>query len=503
MAILRLFASIREAAGNKSQLQIKAGTISELLDLAGDELGELFKEQIQICRIWLNGKPAELSAELSADDEVALLPPVSGGNFSASEFTHDSGHPLLPAPMNIGMISLHTSPFLQPGQGDAGGLNVYVRQLAFALAHLGHNCTIYVRRTSADQPDFQYIEPGVNLAHITAGDFNLTLKELPAIIEEFAAALIERLYESDGQIDILHANYWISAAAAHIAKHQLNIPLVTTFHTLGKVKEQVGEWVAAERITAEEHISHCSEAVSATSDAEVKDLLNLYSVSPERIFKASAGVNHAFFFPGNQEEARKALELKRDDPVLLFVGRMQPLKRFDIAVGALAAVSRQYKNAQLLAVGSPSGPDGKKALAQALAKAEDLNVRQKIRLVAPQPHHLLSTYYRAADLVLMPSLSESFGLVALEASACGTPVVASNVGGLANIVDHNRTGLLVEGNDPQAYAEAVHTVLSQPVKSAEMALDAADKASSYSWFFTAKKLEQLYARCLSTALLDC
>lgn len=404
----------------------------------------------------------------------------------------------------IGMVSLHTSPFAQPGQEDSGGLNVYVQQMAFALAHQGHECTIYTRRTDPLQLDLEYIEPGVRVAHLDVGDYDMTLDEMPSITDEFAESMANCLDNTDDYgTDILHANYWLSGMVAHKLKHEFNLPLITTFHTLGKVKESIGESVDKDRIAVEREIVQCSEAMPVVSKAEGMDLVNYYEADSKRIHIVEAGVNHALFSPGNQTHARKGLGIDSEIPVLLFVGRIQPLKQLCKAIETLHEVVETHKSAELLVVGGPSGPQGEKTLKEAYELARSLNLESQIRFVEPQPHYLLSTYYRAADMVIVPSLSESFGLVALEAAACGIPVVASKVGGLANLVEHQRTGILIEGNEASDFAAGVMSILQDGALSVDMAFEAVSKAATYSWSGAATKLERVYVNSLSQSFMEC
>ena len=403
--------------------------------------------------------------------------------------------------LKIGLISAHTSPLAQPGSGDSGGLNVYVQQLAHALAHQGNECLVFARKTSPTQPQQLEIEPGVKIIHLEAGDYDLKLDELPSMLEEFTDSLAKHLIESEA-IDIFHANYWLSAVAAHTLKHELNLPLVTTFHTLGRVKAKHGEDITAERIEAEARVINCSEVLTASCSAEAQELIQFYDADPDRIKLIAPGVDHAFFSPGNQLEAQRALGIDSTKPTLLYVGRIQSFKRFSLAVETLAAL-QETCDANLVAVGGPSGSEGNTALSESLELASSLGIRHKIRMVKPLPHHLLSTYYRAADLVLVPSKSESFGLVALEAAACGVPVVATNVGGLSTLIDHQVTGLLVDDSTPEAFAAAAEEILTDRIKSAEMALDAVARASFYKWPQAAAKLSEQYLKSRTAALLDC
>jgi D-inositol-3-phosphate glycosyltransferase len=222
---------------------------------------------------------------------------------------------------------------------------------------------------------------------------------------------------------------------------------------------------------------------------EESQFLRLYGSPPGRTEIVAPGVEHAFFSPGDRDGARSALGLG-PEPVLLFVGRIQPLKGADVAVRALHQLRRG--DARLVIVGGASGPDGERSLAELHDLARRLRVDHQVRFVPPQPHHLLSTFYRAADVVLVPSRSESFGLVALEAAACGTPVVASAVGGLLTLVDHGHTGFLVEGRRPEVFAAYTAEVLENPALAAELQRNAAERGRRYTWSLAAARLRRLY-----------
>ena len=242
--------------------------------------------------------------------------------------------------------------------------------------------------------------------------------------------------------------------AGHRLKHDLDLPLVSTFHTLARVKAETGDAEPERRVRAEAEVIGCSDAILASCRAEAEQLVRLYGADPDRIELVPPGVDHAFFSPGDHAGARAALGHLHlgAGPVLLFVGRIQPLKGLDVAVQALAALGRP--DATLVVVGGASGAGGPDEVQRIERLVAELGVGPQIRHVEPQPHHLLSTYYRAADVCVVPSRSESFGLVALEAAACGTPVVAAAVGGLRTLVDDGRTGFLVEGRDPDRLRQA-------------------------------------------------
>jgi D-inositol-3-phosphate glycosyltransferase len=246
----------------------------------------------------------------------------------------------------------------------------------------------------------------------------------------------------------------------------------------------------------------CSEVVLASCSVEASQLADLYDSDPERIRVVAPGVDQAFFAPGHRPQARRALGLPADVPLLLFVGRIQPLKGADVAVRALAAL-RQYPDAHLVIVGGPSGPRGDEHLAHVNEIIGLHGVADRVHLVAPQPHELLSTYYRAADVCVVPSRSESFGLVALEAAACGTPVVAAAVGGLTTLVDHGHTGYLVEKPTPAAFADAVARVLDDSILAEQLATAAVVRARRYTWTEAATLLRATYEELTAEPLVAC
>ena len=417
----------------------------------------------------------------------------------------------------LAILSFHTSPLAQPGSGDSGGMNVYVRELGSALAQAGVACDVYTRRWAADLPAEVAVEPGFTVVHVPAGPAAEVAKEdLPALVPSFTAGVGRRL-RATGGVDAIHANYWLSGVAGHALKHELGLPLVSTFHTLARAKADGGTIDAGgsvDRVAAEVEVVACSDAILANGVEESLDLQHHYEAPPERIEIVPPGVDHAFFSPGDRDGARAALgwsspgrisevggRLADKHPVLLFVGRIQPLKGLDVAISALAALERP--DAELVAVGGPSGADGPAELARAVALAADLGVSERVRFVAAQPHHLLSTWYRAADVVLVPSRSESFGLVALEAAACGVPVVAAAVGGLRTLVDDGRTGFLVEGRDPRDFAAAVERLLADPALAAAMGGAGALRAQGYTWSTAAARLRRLYTDVSARSLVSC
>jgi D-inositol-3-phosphate glycosyltransferase len=414
----------------------------------------------------------------------------------------------------LAVLSLHTSPLAQPGTGDGGGMNVYVRELTSALARSDVACDVFTRAWSPDLPPVVDVEPGLRVHHVPAGPLHALPKEsLPTVVDEFTAGVLERMaaVPEAGELPYtsVHANYWLSGLSGHVIKHELNLPLVCTFHTLDRVKaESMPEEVEADmphrRAEAEASIIDCSDAVLASCTVEADQIASLYGGEPGRIHIVPPGVDHAFFGPGHRPQARRALGLPLDGRLLLFVGRIQPLKCADVAIETLAELrdsgGEPYR---LVVVGGPSGPHGEKSLQGLHDVADARGVREHVHFIDPQPHELLSSYYRAADVCIVPSRSESFGLVALEAAACGTPVVASAVGGLTTLVDHGHTGYLVDEPDPVAYAAAVRKVFDEPLAAERLSTASVLNARRYTWRAAARALVELHDELASGRLVEC
>jgi len=414
----------------------------------------------------------------------------------------------------LAVLSMHTSPLAQPGTGDGGGMNVYVRELSSALARAGVACDVFTRASSPDQPGSVEVEPGLVVHHVEAGPVALLDKSaLHLVVDEFADG-VERLMagrelRGEPAVDAIHANYWLSGVAGHALKHRLGLPLVSTFHTLDRVKAEAGPEEAdpsgaGRRARAEAEVIGCSDAVLASCSVEVDQLVELYGADRSRVEVIAPGVDHAFFSPGDRRQARRALRLSSDGPLLLFVGRIQPLKGADVAVGCLGALDALgVRGSRLVVVGGPSGPLGDAEITSLSALVDSLGLRDRVRFVPPQSHELLSTYYRAADCCVVPSRSESFGLVALEASACGVPVVASAVGGLTTLVEDGRTGHLVERGDARLFAERVAQLWSRPEDARAMGAAGAARARGYTWSVAAARLRRLYGELTARSLVEC
>ena len=400
----------------------------------------------------------------------------------------------------VAVISLHTSPLLQPGSGDSGGMNVYVREMVSSLAQAGLECTTYTRCDRVGLPREVLVEPNHTVVHVEAGPHHLPKEALADVLDAFTAGVLDHI-TAHGGADVVHANYWLSGVVAHRIKHALDIPFVSTFHTLARVKAEGGDPEPGWRDTTEAELINCADAICVSCVEEEQQFRRLYGDPRGRIEIVAPGVEHAFFAPGERTGARAAIDAPVDVPVILFVGRIQPLKGPDVAIRALYELGRS--DAQLMIVGGASGAEGDGEVERARQLVDELGLHDRVHFVPPQPHHILSSYYRAADVVIVPSRSESFGLVALEAAACGIPVVASAVGGLQSLVDHGETGFLVARRDPADFAAAINRILDDPLLAASMSVASAARAKRYTWSFAAARLRRLYADLTARQLVVC
>jgi D-inositol-3-phosphate glycosyltransferase len=402
----------------------------------------------------------------------------------------------------LAVLSYHTSPLAQPGTGDGGGMNVYVRELSSSLARLGHEVDVYTRRDSVSRRDVELVEPGFRVHHVTAGPATpLGRHELTEYVGAFTDA-VKTLFRCRGVPDAIHANYWLSGLAGHRLKHELNVPLIMTFHTLERVKADTFEAESDERSFQEAAIVACADAVLASCDVEAAQFVEHYNAEPTRVHVVPLGVEHAFFSPGFRPQARRALGLDKDARMLLFVGRLQELKGADLALETLIELRQRAHHATLAIVGGPSGPDGRATLERLYSRVAEAGVIDHVNFVAPQTHQLLSTWMRAADLTLVPSRAESFGLVALESSGCGTPVVASDVGGLTTLIDPGVTGYLVGERDARHWADVVERALDTQFATA-MSNAAVLRARHYTWRRAGESLAALIDRLLAESLVRC
>ena len=399
----------------------------------------------------------------------------------------------------VAVIAYHSSPLLEPGAGDAGGMSVYVRELAEALAAKGLVTDIFTR-ADGSAPRVVEIAPGVRVVSIDAGPRRpLEKEELTTYLDDFVHGVRAFATAQRSRYELVHSHYWQSGLAAKSLAEVWSAPLVHSNHTLGKVKNRTlppGD--APEplmRLAAEADVISASDVLVASTDEEWEQLACLYGASHDRLKTLHPGVDHALFNPGDKRSARAELGLG-DEAVLLYVGRIQRLKGIDLAIEATAQlVSALDRPLRLLVVGGASGRKGRDEIERLKALAVERGVRTNVTFTGAQPHERLPLFYRAADAVLVCSHSETFGFAALEAHACGTPVVGTAVGGLSHIVTDERSGFLVDSRDPAVFAAHLKTLLSDPELLSSFGRQAALSSACFSWERTASAFLDLY-ECL-------
>jgi D-inositol-3-phosphate glycosyltransferase len=411
-----------------------------------------------------------------------------------------------PMPRRVAMLSVHTSPLHQPGGGDAGGMNVYIVELARRLAALGIDIEIFTRATSSDVPMTVEMAPGVTVRHIIAGPYQgLRKEDLAAQLCAFAAGVMRsEAMREPGYYELVHSHYWLSGQVGWLAKERWGVPLIHSMHTLGKVKnaslagDDVPEPTA--RLVGETQVVESADVLVANTTQEAEQLVSLYQAPPERVTVANPGVDLDRFSPGDRVAARRRLGLPANASMLLFVGRIQPLKAPDILLRAAAElIARDPTIRERLLVAVVGGPSGNGLAEPASLRqlARRLGIADVTRFVAPTPQDILADWYRAADVTVVPSYSESFGLVAIESQACGTPVVAARVGGLVTAVRHGESGFLVEGHRPADYATAIARLLGTDT-GRRFGEAAVRHAAGFGWAVTAARVSEVYADVLAT-----
>jgi D-inositol-3-phosphate glycosyltransferase len=402
----------------------------------------------------------------------------------------------------VAMVSVHTSPLAQPGTGDAGGMNVYVLNTARELARSGVEVEVFTRATSSEEPPTVEAAPGVLVHHLPAGPFEgLSKNDLPTQLCAFTGGLLRaEAHNRPGHYDLIHAHYWLSGQAAWVAADRWGVPLVQTFHTLAKVKNaQLAEGDSPEpigRVVGEEQITTEADLLIANTAAEAEELHRYYGADERRVEVIHPGVDLGVFRPGDRYDARQALGLPHNALVVAFVGRIQPAKAPDVLLRGLARL-RVHDPALAerivpVFVGGPSNTD----LYWLPNLAGELGLGDRVQWRTPRSGEALAQVYRAADAVAVPSYNESFGLVALEAQATGTPVIAAKVGGLTTAVSDGRSGILVDSHTADDWAAALGRLMGDGALRERLAAGARTHAALFSWQATAEGLSGAYRRAL-------
>lgn len=406
----------------------------------------------------------------------------------------------------IAMLSAHTSPLDQPGDGDAGGMNVYVLELSRQLASRGVEVEIFTRATSRHQEPVADPEPGIRVHHVAAGPFEgLEKNDLPSQLCSFVRDVLRAEVEREpGHFDLVHSHYWLSGQVGTVARERWGVPLVHTMHTMAKVKNaQLAEGDSPEpigRVYGEEEIVRLADQLIANTSEERRELIELYDADPDRVAVVHPGVDLEVFKAGRQDVARKVLDIPSDAALLLFAGRIQPLKAPDVVLNAAAVMLERdpgLRDRLVVAIVGGASGTGLEHPTALSDLSTSLGLDDVVRFIPTVSQSELADWYAAASVVCVPSYNESFGLVAIEAQACGTPVVAARVGGLPTAVSDGVSGVLVDGHDPADYASALHPLLVDAELREAMSHKAVRHAESFGWDVTADRTLEVYADAIA------
>jgi D-inositol-3-phosphate glycosyltransferase len=403
----------------------------------------------------------------------------------------------------IATVMVHTSPLDQPGIGDAGGMNIYVLESAQRMAAMGVEVDIFTRRTESESPEIIEISKGVRVRYFDCGHGNLTKEQMPVHILGLSKEFLRKV--KDEKYDAIHSHYWISGKVAMPAAAKLGIPLIHTMHTMARVKNlNLAEGESPEpmiRVQGETQVAAAAQALIANTDSEAASLVSLYEACPDTVHVVNPGVDLFTFTPGTgRKAAREKIGTPADALIVTFVGRIQPHKGPEVLIRATSELVKHspQMRPQLIVniIGGASGANTEEV--ERLKELSTwLNIDDVIHFAPPVPRADLVHWYRAADLVCVPSYSESFGLVALEAQACGTPVVATAIGGLRTAVADGISGVLVDGHDPKAWSSVIARLLHEPQRRVLLSMGAIEHASHFGWDTTARGTLDIYDQVIT------
>ena len=407
--------------------------------------------------------------------------------------------------MNIAMLSYHTCPLATLGGKDTGGMNVYVAELTRQLGRMGVHVDVFTRSQDEHVPHVIHsLGYGNRVVHVPAGpEVPLPKKELAGYIPTFAEEILRFSTEKNIHYDLIHSHYWMSGLAAETLKNQWNVPVLQMFHTLGLMKNRIAqspdEMEGNYRIDGERQVMKMADKIVAATPAEESQLEFLYGVDKQKIVTIPPGVDTARFYPIRQDEAKEAIDINCKNRLLLFVGRIEPLKGLQNLIRALALIRSSGVNAGncycLVVIGGEpdAAPETMSAeMARLKSLGRELGLDDFIVFLGKRAQETLPYYYSAADILIMPSYYESFGMVALEAMAFGTPVVASQVGGLPFLVQDGITGFVVPGGSPEALVEPLTRLMTHADLREKMGKQAADYAQQYAWEKITRRIMSVY-----------
>jgi D-inositol-3-phosphate glycosyltransferase len=411
--------------------------------------------------------------------------------------------------MNIAILSYHTCPLATLGGKDTGGMNVYVRDLTKYLGNLGIHADVFTRSQDEHVPHVLHeLGCGNRVVHIPSGPENPRPKqELQNYLPEFVNGIINFSKTKQISYDLIHSHYWLSGLAALQLKENWNIPVIQMFHTLALLKNKIAksneEIEGPYRIIAEKEVINQVDRIVASTIDEKENLIDLYSAQEEKISIIPPGVDTTRFYPIANDEAKEYLKIPADEKMILFVGRIEPLKGIDTLIRAIAQMHKSDVMSSCphylyIIGGEPNSEnsDGNQEIERLKALCVELGVGDMILFMGKKDQNTLQYYYSAAEVVVMPSNYESFGMVALEAMACGTPVVATQVGGLQYLVQNGITGFTVPHNDPVALEESLTQLICKPELRIQMSRNSLEYATSNSWETITPRIVDLYKKMI-------
>jgi len=392
--------------------------------------------------------------------------------------------------LRVAVISVHGSPLAQLGGKDIGGMNLYVRQLSKELGQGGIKLDVFTHWYDPDLPQEVEFGENVRVVHLKAGESRPMKDELYQHLPEFTSNLCRFQTENGLSYDLLHSHYWLSGRVAAFLSEWWGIPYVATFHTLGQVKNRarVGEQETELRITTERRVIARADRIIATTTHEKNQMVRFYSAQPDKIAVIPCGVDLALFRPMDRDEAREKLGLS-DKKIILFVGRIEPLKGIDLLLNAVAPLEDKNDLRVLIIGGDPGEAEETARLGQLAA---NLGIGEKVAFLGAVEHERLPLFYSAANVCVVPSYYESFSLVALEALACGTPVIAARVGGLPSIIRDGETGYLIPWHCPEPFTERLELLLANESLARSLGLAGHASAAKFGWPIVAEQVKEAY-----------